>query len=349
MTIAALTSPALGKAALTHHASQPAAASMTPDELALGADFGALLRGQVTDAVAPEAASDVPAVATDTVESKRDVSADEGPNPASPDVAALLTAPLATLVAATPMLAAPMAAVVVAPTTEVGQSSESIDLTAAGRIAAVWRGGESVAGIAADGKSLPLLPVAIAGLDDVTASDARAAHGADVDTSAQVRPDLLVSAPVPKPADVPVTLAVEPEVGAAGWNGALGQKVLWMATQHQQVAEMHLNPPNLGPLEVRLTIINDQATAQFVSHHPAVREALESALPRLREMLAESGITLGNVQVGAESFAQGRAFDQGANGSARQGVLPTVELSEPSPGRAGLLALPPRGMVDTFA
>ncbi len=93
-------------------------------------------------------------------------------------------------------------------------------------------------------------------------------------------------------------------VGHARWGEELAQKVVWMTSQQTQVAEIHLNPAHLGPVEVMLSISQDQATAQFVSQHPAVRDAIQDALPRLREMLAESGIQLGNVMVGADSFQQ---------------------------------------------
>lgn len=126
-----------------------------------------------------------------------------------------------------------------------------------------------------------------------------------------------------QPEQVPA-LPVAPRVGSAEWGGAVGEKVLWMANQNHQVAELHLNPPNLGPLEVRLTINNDQATAVFVSHHSAVRDAIETALPRLREMLADNGIMLGNASVGSESFGQQQqAFEQrggGREGGAEQVV-----------------------------
>ncbi|MEK7302741.1 MAG: flagellar hook-length control protein FliK, partial [Pseudomonadota bacterium] len=78
----------------------------------------------------------------------------------------------------------------------------------------------------------------------------------------------------------------------------------WMTTQQHQVAEIRLNPAHLGPVEVMLSITQDQATAQFLSPHLAVREAIEAALPRLKEMMAENGIQLGNVMVGADSFQQ---------------------------------------------
>ena len=97
-------------------------------------------------------------------------------------------------------------------------------------------------------------------------------------------------------------------LGASGWDDALGQKVLWMVSSQEQVAELSLNPPDLGPLQVTLSISNDQATATFVSQHADVRQALEAALPRLREMMAESGISLG-----------GATVSSGGDGSQQQG------------------------------
>ncbi len=111
------------------------------------------------------------------------------------------------------------------------------------------------------------------------------------------------------------SIKINPTVGTPGWDVALGQKLVWVANQTNQVAELHLNPPNLGPLEVRLTINNDQTTAIFVSNHPEVRDAIESAIPRLREMLADNGLTLGNVSVGSQSLSQQQ---QSFNGNERQ-------------------------------
>ena len=117
---------------------------------------------------------------------------------------------------------------------------------------------------------------------------------------------------VPAAAGMPVYtgLSLEPRLGAAGWDNALGQKVLWMVSQQQQVAELSLNPPDLGPLQVVLTINNDQASATFVSQHADVRQALEAALPRLREMMAESGISLGSTTVSADTSQQHGGFER---------------------------------------
>ena len=211
--------------------------------------------------------------------------------------------------------------------------------------------------IAANGKNFPqvapqeeLFADKLAVLVEVSKSDAgEEFHSVDLPASANLpatttavvsrNPDLQ-----PLPA-----LPVAPRVGSAEWGGAVGEKVVWMANQSHQVAELHLNPPNLGPLEVRLTISNDQASALFVSHHSAVREAIETALPRLREMLADNGITLGNVSVGAESFSQQQASDQrsgkegGRSGLGAESVMAQMVMS----GRPSGLAHD--GMVDIFA
>ena len=99
-------------------------------------------------------------------------------------------------------------------------------------------------------------------------------------------------------------------LGASGWDDALGQKVLWMVSSQEQVAELSLNPPDLGPLQVTLSISNDQATATFVSQHADVRQALEAALPRLREMMAESGISLGGATVSGGDGSQQQGFER---------------------------------------
>ncbi len=104
-------------------------------------------------------------------------------------------------------------------------------------------------------------------------------------------------------------LTVDSPVSSPSWGNELGQKIVWMTTSDQHVAELHLNPPNLGPMEIRLTVQNDQATVQFVSHHQEVRAAIESALPKLREMMMGNGIALGNATVDSGSSQQS-AFSQ---------------------------------------
>jgi len=105
-------------------------------------------------------------------------------------------------------------------------------------------------------------------------------------------------------------------VGTPAWDNQVGQKVIWMVGGADQSATLELNPPDLGPVQVVLNVSNDLASVTFSSQQLEVRQALENALPRLREMMSESGIALGNASVNAG--AEGRQGQDG-QGSGRQG------------------------------
>lgn len=93
-------------------------------------------------------------------------------------------------------------------------------------------------------------------------------------------------------------------VNHPNWGTHLGDSVRWMTGQQMQMADLRLNPPELGMLEVRIQINSgDQTSITFSSPHAAVRDAVEQALPRLRDMLDASGVQLGDVNVSQHSFA----------------------------------------------
>lgn len=139
-----------------------------------------------------------------------------------------------------------------------------------------------------------------------------------------------------------------PTVGTTAWNQALGEKVVWMAAGAQQTATLTLNPPNMGPLQIVLNLANDQATASFFSAQPEVRQALEAAFPRLKEMMNEAGIQLEQATVSADTPRQDDTSDRQA-----QRVTPPFGRDEAV--SAGLQTIHApiqqsgRGLIDTFA
>jgi flagellar hook-length control protein FliK len=144
-------------------------------------------------------------------------------------------------------------------------------------------------------------------------------------------------------------LTVNTPVGSNRWNEDLGQKITWMANSSQQSAELHLNPPDLGPLNVVLHVSGDQATAMFTSPHAAVRDAVEQALPKLREMLAGNGIMLGNASVSDQGRQSGQnGFSGGGKPSASSGSGAN-EVSSVKQGIRPVSMLQTQGLVDTFA
>ncbi len=142
---------------------------------------------------------------------------------------------------------------------------------------------------------------------------------------------------------------IDTPISAPEWNAAFSQKIVWMASEKQHAAELHVNPPELGPVSIRLSIEEHQTNAVFTSPHSEVREAIESALPRLREVLAESGITLGNASVTSDSPRDGSPFAQQRNPAAhisRESITDTaieLDATGTGPRKHGI------GLIDLFA
>lgn len=97
------------------------------------------------------------------------------------------------------------------------------------------------------------------------------------------------------------------------WNQAFSEKVVYLVKQDIQGAEIRLNPAHLGPVEVRIAINQDQAHVTLMASQGATREALEAALPKLREMLADAGLTLAGATVSGETLADQRGRESGFN------------------------------------
>jgi flagellar hook-length control protein FliK len=152
--------------------------------------------------------------------------------------------------------------------------------------------------------------------------------------------------------------ALSARVGTEAWENQVGQKVVYMLGSEEQTASLTLNPPDLGPLQVVLSVTNDQASVTFSANQEEVRQALEDALPRLREMMSESGIALGNatVNAGMPDGRQAQNQDQAArNGGGfgsgnRRGDDKSATVADTAARPVTrTVALGDRGMVDTFA
>jgi len=105
-------------------------------------------------------------------------------------------------------------------------------------------------------------------------------------------------------------------VGDPEWANQMGQKIVWMTGRNIQSAEIQLNPRELGPVEVKIHVQNDQANITINAQNANVREMLEQNVHRLRDMMGANGVELGDVDVGGgqpdQSFAD--TFQQSRDG-----------------------------------
>lgn len=226
---------------------------------------------------------------------------------------------------------------------------------------------------AADSAAGALRPAA----DATPAAAAIAAQpDADIDTSkfasllAQERPEPVVLKDAPA-ATAPLTNPVQQaslnlaqaaagvatdriaaRVGTPAWDNQVGQKIVWMVAGQEQSATLTLNPPDMGPMQVVLSVTNDQATVTFSANQLEVRQALENAMPKLREMMSESGIALGNATVDAgtpdQRQAQGEQAGRSGSGGRFGATGNALEVAEHQPGRP-MRSGAAQGMVDIFA
>jgi flagellar hook-length control protein FliK len=147
----------------------------------------------------------------------------------------------------------------------------------------------------------------------------------------------------------PVSAAIPDELGSSGWGKSLGQQISWMVAGGHQTAELKLHPADLGPLQVVLSVQNNQAELMFVSREPAVRQAIEAAMPHLKDMMADAGISLGQTSVNAESPKDQSAFGRPERHEMNRLARHTASMENTfvpasvNPVRRSL------GLVDTFA
>ncbi|MDR0673067.1 MAG: flagellar hook-length control protein FliK [Zoogloeaceae bacterium] len=151
--------------------------------------------------------------------------------------------------------------------------------------------------------------------------------------------------------------ALAAPLSSPAWAREFGERIVWMARNDQHQARLSLYPAHLGPLSVTLNLEADRATAAFTAATQEARQAIEDALPRLREMFAAAGLSLGQTEVGAEErqpdAANGQPIAQRElrrqhDRDATEGGDGTILEPPSSAGAPGRLRQG-AGMVDLFA
>jgi len=166
---------------------------------------------------------------------------------------------------------------------------------------------------------------------------------------------------------VPSTQAREVELKAAlgseAWEKSVAHRVLEAAGEGGRHLTLRLHPASLGSIEVKVSTEEGGARVQFHAQHAGVREAMEAAMPRLREMFHSSGMNLLEASVSRDGgFATGQhagggpdAFGAGRQGGGEGGPRAAGVPDEPetsatggSPGEREPLRLSPDSRIDYY-
>jgi flagellar hook-length control protein FliK len=200
-------------------------------------------------------------------------------------------------------LATPPATQGAAPRTTNRTSTDAISTTAAlNRLDEV---SESVAA--------PLLPRQASG-HDVHASDAQATPFTSLATQASIA----YGAQAPEFTPSRMTLDIQTPLRSPAWPIDLGHVVRLMSRDAVAEADLRITPPELGPIEIRLAIDGDTASIQFAAPTAETRALLETHMPKLREVLESTGLTLSGATV-QSGFQRDTRQSSTGDGNGRSG------------------------------
>jgi len=106
------------------------------------------------------------------------------------------------------------------------------------------------------------------------------------------------------------TLKVAAGVETPEFGQGVASHVSWMVDNNLNGAKLQVNPPQLGPIEVRIAVQGDHAQVWLISHSALTRDALESSSPKLREMLGAQGFAQVSVDISQRSFQERSTHSQ---------------------------------------
>ncbi len=118
------------------------------------------------------------------------------------------------------------------------------------------------------------------------------------------------AAPGATDAAAPPTLKVTAGVDSAEFGQGLADRLSWMVDNNLSSAKLQVNPPQLGPIEVRIVLQGNHAQVWLTSHSAVTRDALESSSPKLREMLGAQGFGQVSVDISQRNFQERSAYAQ---------------------------------------
>lgn len=99
----------------------------------------------------------------------------------------------------------------------------------------------------------------------------------------------------------------------------LQERVSSMLSINNKEAEIRLDPPEMGSMQIRIRSDAEQAQINFVVQNQQAKEALEQSLPKLREMLAQQGIELGESSISYGDSRDGNTEHDGSESDKRAG------------------------------
>ncbi|MCL9683736.1 flagellar hook-length control protein FliK [Legionella maioricensis] len=117
-----------------------------------------------------------------------------------------------------------------------------------------------------------------------------------------VQPNALANNESQTATEIPVkSLEIPVDLANSQWANKFSEHITWLGHQGIKSALIKIHPEDLGPLEISIKVVKDSASVNINSHNSHVRDIVDQALPKLREMMAEQGLNLSDVHIGSDT------------------------------------------------
>ncbi|GEM_PF-2796703 len=93
--------------------------------------------------------------------------------------------------------------------------------------------------------------------------------------------------------------------------GQLNDSVRYMINSRMQSAEIRIDPPELGSMQIKVSMNGDQASVSIVVQNQQAKDVLDQSVPKLKELLEQQGIQLGESSVSEQGHQQGGETQSG--------------------------------------
>lgn len=97
------------------------------------------------------------------------------------------------------------------------------------------------------------------------------------------------------------SLEIPVDINNSQWADKFSDQIVWLGQQGIKSALIKIHPEDLGPIEISIKVVKDSASVTINSHSSHVCSIVDQAMPRLREMMADQGLNLAEVHIGADT------------------------------------------------
>jgi len=112
-------------------------------------------------------------------------------------------------------------------------------------------------------------------------------------------------------------IEIKQSINSPNWSKAFVENMSMISLSKKQMAEIRLDPPDLGPISVKIHQHMGETTIQFQVHHSDVKQMVETNITKLRDALSQQGLDNVNIELSHQEQREQKQFTPNSEIQAR--------------------------------